>query len=415
MEKRYFKLTFLEEVVLNKSSNTEGEIHPLDFINGSCFLGIVAREYDNFNDPFLIFHSGKLRFGEATLLHNGKRTYKTPLCFFAPKTDYSYKEVYNHHLLSDDISQNKQLKQIRSGFITKDLEYLHPSYNYAQKTAYDTQKRKSKDSTMFGYTAFAARSSWVFAISFDDTINDKDKDKVIKALCGEKFIGKSKSAQYGKVKIIEFREFKEENLENPINFQTEKQQNIIVYVDSTLALFDKGMPTWIPTKENLGLKDGEIDWENSQIKTRKFSPFNAKRQCKESTRMIIEKGSVIAISRASEDDINTLKKGVGAYLSEGYGELLINPNFLDKKGSFQLNPIKLEQKGDLVSNPTNNTLAQFLQNRQTQAKDSTHLWEEVEEFVKQHKNKFQNVSKAQWGEIRMRLQFHSNDIYKKES
>ena len=51
-----------------------------------------------------------------------------------------------------------------------------------------------------------------------------------------------------------------------------------------------------------------------KLKRCKFSPFNAKRQCKESTRMIIEKGSVIAISRASEDDINTLKKGVGAYL-----------------------------------------------------------------------------------------------------
>ena len=40
MENIRFKMTFLDSIVLSKTSNTEGNIEPLDFVSGSCFLGI---------------------------------------------------------------------------------------------------------------------------------------------------------------------------------------------------------------------------------------------------------------------------------------------------------------------------------------------------------------------------------------
>ena len=79
MENIRFKMTFLDSIVLSKTSNTEGNIEPLDFVSGSCFLGIVAKEYNSFENPFMIFHSGDVRFGDAHLLHKGKKTYKIPL------------------------------------------------------------------------------------------------------------------------------------------------------------------------------------------------------------------------------------------------------------------------------------------------------------------------------------------------
>ena len=236
------------------------------------------------------------------------------------------------------------------------------------------------------------------------------KDKIIQALCGEKFIGKSKTAQYGKVLI--------EKLDSQINTLQLEEESLnevaYLYIDSHLALFNGAVPTWIPTKENLGLMQGEILWEKTQIKTRKFSPFNSKRQCRETERLIIEKGSVIAISNLSKSDRETLKKGVGAFLSEGYGKILINPSFLLKKGSFSL---KTEQvcyhKLEKSSEACDENLICYLKAKKEMEENNLTLGEQVEKFIEQHKNSFKKVSNSQWGEIRMRLQFYPNN-YKDE-
>ena len=98
-----FKVTFLSDIVLQSSSNTEGKIDNLDFISGSSFLGIVAKNYDSFENPFEVFHSGKVRFGEATPFSNNQSTYKVPFCFFTPKSESYPLEV---HKLYPDIQVN---------------------------------------------------------------------------------------------------------------------------------------------------------------------------------------------------------------------------------------------------------------------------------------------------------------------
>ena len=85
MPKKCYKITLLSELVLPKNSNTQGKNEQLNFISGAVFLGLVARHYAEFSDPFALFHSGKVRFGAARALIGGKMSYKTPLCFYAPK------------------------------------------------------------------------------------------------------------------------------------------------------------------------------------------------------------------------------------------------------------------------------------------------------------------------------------------
>ncbi|WP_104743407.1 hypothetical protein [Helicobacter cinaedi] len=417
MKKVYFELTLLDDIVLSKNSNTEGGIEPLDYINGACFLGIVAREYENFSDPFLIFHSGKVRFSDAYPLYQGHKTYKIPLSFFTPKVDTQYKEVYNHHFVdfNDENILNKQLKQLRSGFISKDFGLLHIHYNYTQKSAYDSSKAKSKDSAMFGYNAFEKGSVWGFCVSFEDEI--QEQDKIIQIISGTHFIGKSKNAQYGKVLIKPIEKSNVwQNVENLTPLPT-----TYVYVDSPLALFHQGMPTLLPTQENLKLQQGRIDWEKSQIKTRKFSPFNFKRQCRENARLLIDKGSVIAISNASSDDIATLKNGLGGYLSEGYGEVLINPSFLFKQERFSLSKVTQDNQNDSQSSHIDATqqtkqeqnLLSFIQAKAEAQSSVLTLGEKVSEFISKHKELFQDVSNSQWGEIRMYLQCHKDEYKQK--
>jgi hypothetical protein len=130
MRQRDFKVTFLSDIVLHGSSNSEGNIETLDFITGSSFLGMVAKNYDEFAktfDTFDIFHSGKVRFGEATPYFENKTTYKVPFCFFAPKLDSDKKEVRNNHFIDYDnqAELDKQYKQIRSGYITSNFDYIN--------------------------------------------------------------------------------------------------------------------------------------------------------------------------------------------------------------------------------------------------------------------------------------------------
>lgn len=413
MRKIDFKLTFLSDIVLHSSSNTEGNIETLDFITGASFLGMVAKQYDEFENPFEIFHSGKVRFGEATPLFKNKPTYKVPFCFFAPKLDSDKKEVKNNHFINygSETELDKQYKQIRSGYITSNLDYINLDYNYSQKSAYDKENRKSKDSSMFGYKAIKKCNTWKFSIKFDDNTDAKAQNKVIENVLGEKYLGKSKTSQYGKVLIEELKDYKEENLEN-LNLS----ETTYVYINSSLALFNEnGMPTFEPTIENLGLRNASIDWEKTQIRTKKFTPYNFKRQTNDYTRLVIEKGSVIALKNTSLEDVNILKSGIGGYLSEGYGEVLINPKFLLNENSFCLNKTEKEnQELKIQEEKVDNTLILFLENKKESKNKTYSLGESAQIFINENKGKFDTVSKSQWGQIRVLVQFYKKDNLYKE-
>ncbi len=411
MRQRDFKVTFLSDIVLHGSSNSEGNIETLDFITGSSFLGMVAKNYDEFAktfDTFDIFHSGKVRFGEATPYFENKTTYKVPFCFFAPKLDSDKKEVKNNHFIDYDnqTELDKQYKQIRSGYITSNFDYINLDHTYSQKAAYDKENRKSKDSSMFGYKAIKKGATWKFTIKFDKDLDEKIEKQVVENILGEKYLGKSKTAQYGKILIEELKDFKEENLEN-----LNPKEITYVYINSSLALFNaNGMPTFEPTIENLGLTNASINWEKTQIRTKKYTSYNFKRQTNDYTRLVIEKGSVIALKNVSNEDINILKNGIGGYLNEGYGEVLINPSFLLKEGSFSLNKTeKKEVKLDIQKEKVDDVLISFLGNKKESKNKTYTLGEEVQEFIEDNKAKFEKISKSQWGQIRMLVQFNQKN------
>ena len=411
MRQRNFKVTFLSDIVLHGSSNSEGNIETLDYITGSSFLGMVAKNYDEFAktfDTFDIFHSGKVRFGEATPYFENKTTYKVPFCFFAPKLDSDKKEVKNNHFIDYDnqAELDKQYKQIRSGYITSNFDYINLNHTYSQKAAYDKENRKSKDSSMFGYKAIKKGATWKFTIKFDKDLDEKIEKQVVENILGEKYLGKSKTAQYGKILIEELKDFKEENLEN-----LNPKEITYVYINSSLALFNaNGMPTFEPTIENLGLTNASINWEKTQIRTKKYTSYNFKRQTNDYTRLVIEKGSVIALKNVSNEDINILKNGIGGYLNEGYGEVLINPSFLLKEGSFSLNKTeKKEVKLDIQKEKVDDVLISFLGNKKESKNKTYTLGEEVQEFIEDNKTKFEMVSKSQWGQIRMLVQFNQKN------
>ena len=389
MNELTFQVKFLSDIVLPASSNTEGNIEQLDFIPGSNFLGMVAKEYAKFNDSFKVFHSGRVRFGDATLLVEGAATYKMPLSFFHEKLEKT--QLVNHHLIKD-FSAFKQLKQKRKGYITEDLKEISIDYNYAQKSAYDKDKRRSEDGTMYGYTAILAGTLWQFSVKYEN-IDSQDIERIKNNLVGKKRLGKSKSSQYGRVEISETT--KSQTLVSRLV----ETPTTVLYAKSRLALVDlEGNPTYDLKYLLDGLNDNNIVWEKSQLKTSTFTPFNGAMQTKSYERVIINSGSVIVLQNLSKAQLEQLDMGVGIYFSEGFGEVLVNPSFLDKEGSFSLK--KLSKNKELLKVEVTEPIVKFLNNRALRKREKLDLASAVYAFMQENRTLYKNISSSQWGTIR---------------
>jgi len=384
----HYEVEFLSDVVLPASSNTEGNISQLDFIAGSTFLGMVATKYEEFENSFDMFHSSKVRFGDATILHNDKRTYKMPLSFFHEKLEKE--TLYNHHQI-EDFSKFIQLKQKRKGYITEDLDFIEIDYNYAQKSAYDSKNRKSKDSTMFGYESIKKGSRWQFTISYVEDVNADDIELLKKTILGDKRLGKSKSSQYGAVNIKEISDF------HTLTCRDSKEE-VILYANGRLALIDDNARPTLDLKYLFeGLQDSQIVYDKCQIKVSAFTPYNNARKTKDYERVCIDKGSVIVLK---DIDSTTIPKLVGAFRAEGFGELLVNPSFLFENG-FSLS--KEEKQNNNRNNEAIEIKSEFvkvLKQKKEAQQSRLKLLGDVDEFIDNHKTLYRQLNSSQWGTIR---------------
>ena len=404
MRELKFEITFKSPIILQAASNTQGKMSLLDFIPGSAFLGMVASRYSEFSDPFKIFHSGAVKFCDASPTKDGKEFFKIPLSYFHEKLDSS--KIYNHHLLCkynandrDKFEDFTQLKQMRSGYINDENEQLSFIYDFSQKSAYDKEVRHSKDSQMYGYEAFRAGQKWKFGVKFDESVSQNEIDLVKETLERSTRLGKSKSAEYGAVKIEFIGEQKDENKKF-----TPPEKYTFIYAKSRLALTDEnGNPSYDVKYILPNVSQNNIDYGKTQIRVSQFTPYNGARATKDYERICINKGSVIALKDLSSEQIAELKNGVGAYLSEGFGEVLINPLFLsggdekDRAISFKNDEkdkpanVKIEIKSDL---------ANFLSKKEKDRAQTLTIAENVATFIDVNKAKFGDISNSQWGAIR---------------
>jgi len=333
MIEKFYSCTLLSDVVVNASLATEGNMNSLDYIPGSSFMGIVANSlYKEFNnrekDILPILHEGKVRFGDATIAINGRQSLPMPLQFFTDKEKKDLKNdpVYLGYAMvgkevKDDHKKKIQPQQVRSGYFSlseKGIDFLESiPKKFSLKSAHNRQTRTANDSQMFGLEALPRNTQLIFSIQYE---NPDHIPFVEKHLIEEKRLGKSKSAEYGQVKINELKK-KQDDL-STFDFR----DGVLVYAASNLCFYDKvGMPSYQPIANDLGLENGEICWEKSQIRTFDYATWNTTRQTTNSVRYCIARGSVFYVKGAK-----TAKKSdfVGEWQTEGLGKVVYNPSFL---------------------------------------------------------------------------------------
>lgn len=369
MKKQYFKCTLLTDIVLNSHISTEGFLKTLDYIPGSNFLGIVATNLykdtsksheDWIKEIFNIVHSDKLFFGDAYMAINNLPSLPIPMNYFIEKGKIDYSKDL---IVASKIQKNIQYKQIRSGYFNLENKFVSGLEKTLQlKTAFNSEKRIAKSSQLFGYESLLKGQEFIFALSYDDSIDIKNIKTVLN---GKHRLGKSKWSEFGKVKI---EEWDNERFNTNVKPQSDENNLTYVYAYSNLCFFKDGLPIYQPTAADLGFKSGEIDWNHSQVRTINYTQWNAKRNTFSQTRYCISKGSVFCIKDASSE--NKTEAIVGEYTNEGLGKILINPDFV-------LNVLTLteytSQKGTTASNQSassapsdsHNATLKFLRQSQT--------------------------------------------------
>lgn len=443
-----FKCTLLSDVILNQKAASEGPNKTLDFIPGNCFLGITAAQYKKFEErdnAIEVFHSGRVRFGDAHPSKNGVRGLKIPASMFYPKLKKASELLYIHHIIPklEDVELKKlQLKQSRDGFYVfkgDTATKVKTDTNFAIKSAYDKKQRRSEDNKMYGYESLQKGLEMFFEVQ---VVDERLAVEIKEALVGTKRVGRSRTAQYGLVKI-EYLDKGYDEIESSQEYAVLKDKGgketkcVTVYADSRLIFLDDcGFPTFRPNAKDLGIENGEILWDKSQVRTFQYSPWNFIRQCFDEDRCGIEKGSVFVVAITRCGQLPTFTSDyIGSYKNEGFGKVIYNPLFLKADNSGKA-LIKIVDNQNCVPNETNenakrdemikkeietlskgSTLLRYLAERKRQQNKDYDIYAKVNNWVSVNGIFFIGKEKfaSQWSSIRGLAMAVNENVKIKES
>ena len=411
MRKIDFSCTLLSDVVINADANTEGNIMVHDYVPGSNFLGIVAKAYDRFGDrAFDVFHSGKIRFGDAHPVLGDEIALRPPLSWhFQKGTGATDGELFNLLWMSEKdlrslTANNIQLKQLRNGFFAAHSNtYTSLNHRYYQKSAYDAKKRRSKTGSMFGYSSLAAGLVLGFSLHIDENVEEEIVKRVIDLLEGEHRLGKSRSAQYGRVIIKRM----DTAWSDPVTTSHNDNGSMFIYSRGRLAFANtQGHPILQPDPILLHLPEGAgIDWHKSHIRVGSLASYNGARRTRDYRRFYLDKGSVLVVKNLPRhfDPIQWLDMHGGAlgnWRSEGFGDVLINPHFLKEQRITLLR--QSDRMGGAIAQTRrkNEKLSAWLKMRHTRKVDELEILSEVKKFIQENASLYRGISASQWGTLR---------------
>ena len=409
MIKLQFKCRLLSEVILSQKAATEGNHETLDFIPGGVFLGIAATGYNNYTsaEQSLLFHSGRVRFGDAhpVTAQANTRSLHIPAAIFYPKLSGLTSSCFLSYFHDRNKEQQPlQLKQCRQGFYIfddKSINEIVLNKSFAIKSAYNRELRRSEDNKMYGYESLCKGATFLFSVECDD---DALAPKIKESLIGTKHIGRSRTAQYGLAEITPF-EFRETE-SKASTFQQGEASYITVYADGRLIFIDEyGEPTFTPQAKDFGL-DGEIVWEESQVRTFQYAPWNGKRQTRDADRTGFEKGSTFVIRLNDCKLPSSLPSYVGSYQNEGFGKVIYGWDLLQQSGDNGIMNAKFSTHLPVVEHAhvnihsANTPLLQYLARKKKESEASAYVYREVNEFQTQYGRLFPTSFASQWGAIR---------------
>lgn len=354
-------ITLQDDCIFSERNATEGAHQALDYIPGGALLGAVAArlyaELGN-NQAFDWFHSGKMRFGNAYPLVDGKRTFPMPACWHQAKGKSPIEDgkLDNHQIWRLDecenhaLPDNQQPQQLRAGYLSLDGYIAKTNKSFRMKTAIDADTGRAKESALFGYDALQAGQRFYAQIHCDDAMTEADITQLKATLNKPLLLGRSRSAEYGRATV--------EILQTQPALSSEQPNNLKItlwLLSDLMALDEYGQPILSPAPQHLGLPKGELVAENSFLRTRRYSTWNAHKQGYELERQVISKGSVLVYqleSSLTDEHLQLIAAGLGVERQAGLGQVWLNPPLLaDKQPHFEKSVASLADKAKELPKP----------------------------------------------------------------
>ncbi len=340
MRRVALQVTLRDECIFSARSATLGGHESLDYIPGQALLGVAAGRCYRGGLPrdkaFLAFHSGRLRFGNALPWDGDAQGLPMPFAWHHAKEENPgadgrliANKVYNFQHTSgitSDAGVEMQPKQMRRGYVFQDGRVVSPDKRFCLKTAIEPGRDRAAEAQLFGYESLTAGQRFLAIIEADDEIDGTLFDDVIEAMMGDVRLGRSRSAEYGRAWIEKVDAV-------PVLEPGGSPGNkLTLWLLSDLVLTDEhGRPTQEPHSRHFGLGGGEVLWDKTFLRSRRYSPWNAARHGYDRERLVLCAGGVVTMAleeTPDEDVLQRLQSGVGLYQEAGLGRIWVNPPLL---------------------------------------------------------------------------------------
>jgi len=338
MKQRSLNIELIDDCVFSAHAATQGGHESLDRIPGATLLGVAAsRLYAQLSrqQAWLAFHSGKLRFGDGLPLAGDQPGYPMPLSWHQRKSEQPGQggrlttgAVFNflHGSMPLQGDREAQPKQLRAGYIHADGRWTMPKHALRLKTAIDPGTGRAAEAQLFGYDSLARGQRFAACIEADADFDHGLFDRVIAALNGEILLGRSRSAEYGRART------RPAELPAPVPGSLAGTR-LTLWLLADLALADAcGQTTLTPDADSLSLPGAVVDWSQTYLRSRRYSPWNAARRGYDCERLVLSAGGVISLdlpAPLTRAQAARLHAGIGLCREAGLGRLWINPPLLE--------------------------------------------------------------------------------------
>ena len=243
-----------------------------------------------------------------------------------------------------DKDEGVKTKKIDGGFMT-----IKGCCQPLLKSGFNTHvamdsKRHGADHQLFGYSSLNEGTTFISEVVCEDSVVE-DLKKLLSS-ADNIWVGHSRSAGYGRLSFISD---KEKNAEKT-SVSLGKTKDAYLFLSSPYIpkhSWEKPIDSLERELVKAGLDENCIQRNELSCRFRTISGFNGKWKLPRESRTAIVAGSVIKLSVKEGQCVN-IPVAFGADTAEGYGRVLVNPEFLEK-----LSPDLKEYKKTIRENKQN--------------------------------------------------------------
>ncbi len=335
MNQQWFKIELLSNVAIHTRGTMVSARAGQEDFPGQWLMGAAAEKlYESLGEhAYQVFHSGKVQFGSALPLPQGAIAFPAPRCWHVDKharldKEHRYSKIRNAMYGGIEASD----RSLKDAYFDQFGRLFRPRIDYHMKTAIDAVTGTPADHRLYGYESLSRDQCYVFRLSVEPGLPSNLFEKLVNVFRGEFRVGRSRGAEFGRVRCLAIDTPSDAPARQPINLG----RKLVLWLLSDMALLDdaSGQPSVLPTTRALGLGPGTLNLRQSSMAHDEEAVFNAHYGTFEMQHCRILRGSVLVFDMdqpLSEGQLFRLQNyGVGLFRQLGLGQLWVNPILLQE-------------------------------------------------------------------------------------